>query len=117
MNSPARAPATANPAAIAYTAALEVIAAAEPGIAAAIVGELASQRRQLKLIASETTLGFGTSEMDEIADIITTALHATTVPSAAAKAKYILDAQVAAGCRTRCADLLSRHPLYPGIEL
>src|SRR5271155_5403974 len=40
-------------AAVAYTAALETIAAAEPDIAAAIAGELASQRRQLKLIASE----------------------------------------------------------------
>jgi len=30
-----------------------VIAASEPGVAAAIAGELASQRRQLKLIASE----------------------------------------------------------------
>src|ERR1700677_4017374 len=40
-------------AAVAYTAALETIAAVEPDVAAAIVGELASQRRQLKLIASE----------------------------------------------------------------
>jgi hypothetical protein len=28
-----------------------------------------------------------------------------------------LDAQVAAECRERCADLLSRHPLYPRIQL
>ncbi len=40
-------------AAIAYRSALEVIAAAEPQVAGAIVGELESQRRQLKLIASE----------------------------------------------------------------
>ena len=54
MNSPATAPVNAtNPAAVAQAAALEVIAAAEPGVAAAIAGELASQRRQLKLIASE----------------------------------------------------------------
>jgi glycine hydroxymethyltransferase len=64
-----------------------------------------------------TTLGFGTSEMDEIAGIITAALHATVPASATAKAKYTLDPAVAAGCRARCADLLSRHPLYPGIEL
>ena len=38
---------------IAYRSALEVISAAEPDVAAAIVGELESQRRQLKLIASE----------------------------------------------------------------
>jgi len=43
------------PAAIgtAYRSAIEVIAAAEPDVAQAIAGELASQRRQLKLIASE----------------------------------------------------------------
>jgi glycine hydroxymethyltransferase len=39
--------------AIAYRSALEVISAAEPDVAKAIVGELESQRRQLKLIASE----------------------------------------------------------------
>src|ERR1700735_4450798 len=49
--SPARTPSPS--AAVAYMAALETIAAVEPDIAAAIVGELASQRRQLKLIASE----------------------------------------------------------------
>src|SRR5579872_2353200 len=45
--------ATTSPAAAAYASALSVIAAAEPDVAAAIAGELASQRRQLKLIASE----------------------------------------------------------------
>lgn len=39
--------------ATAYRAALEVIAGSEPAIAQAIVDELANQRRQLKLIASE----------------------------------------------------------------
>ena len=39
--------------AIAYRSALEVISAVEPDVAKAIVGELESQRRQLKLIASE----------------------------------------------------------------
>jgi glycine hydroxymethyltransferase len=64
-----------------------------------------------------TTLGFGPDELDEIADIFTAALGATKPASATAKAKYILDPKVAADCRDRCADLLSRHPLYPGIEL
>jgi glycine hydroxymethyltransferase len=64
-----------------------------------------------------TTLGFGTGEMDEIAAIITAALLATTPAATTAKAKYTLDAQVAAECRTRCADLLGRHPLYPRIQL
>jgi glycine hydroxymethyltransferase len=42
-----------SPAVTAYAAALKTIAAAEPDVADAIAGELASQRRQLKLIASE----------------------------------------------------------------
>src|SRR3984885_13892092 len=64
-----------------------------------------------------TTLGFGTGEMDEIADIITAALRATEPAATAAKAKYTLDDRVAAQSRARCADLLGRHPLYPGIQL
>jgi glycine hydroxymethyltransferase len=64
-----------------------------------------------------TTLGFGTGEMDEIADIITAALRATAPAAATAKAKYTMDARVAERCRARCADLLDRHPLYQGIEL
>src|ERR1700685_2669307 len=39
--------------ALAYRSALEVIAASEPDVAEAIVGELESQRRQLELVASE----------------------------------------------------------------
>src|ERR1035441_232798 len=53
MNSPVNAPTATDSAAVAYAAALDVIRAAEPDVAAAIAGELASQRRQLKLIASE----------------------------------------------------------------
>jgi glycine hydroxymethyltransferase len=64
-----------------------------------------------------TTLGFGPDELDEIAGIITAALRATTPASGTARAKYILDARIAADCRARCADLLGHHPLYPGIEL
>jgi glycine hydroxymethyltransferase len=64
-----------------------------------------------------TTLGFGTGELDEVADVIVTALRATTPANATAKAKYDLDPATAAACRARCADLLSRHRLYPEIEL
>jgi glycine hydroxymethyltransferase len=64
-----------------------------------------------------TTLGFGPAEMDEIAEIITVALRATAPAAAGARAKYTLDDQVAVSSRARCADLLSRHPLYPGIQL
>ncbi len=44
---------TDSPVATAYRSALDVIGAVEPGVAGAIAGELESQRRQLKLIASE----------------------------------------------------------------
>ncbi len=67
-----------------------------------------------------TTIGMGTAEMDEVADIIVTALG-STAPTAASsgpsKAKYTLTDGTAAACRTRCADLLGRFPLYPGIDL
>jgi glycine hydroxymethyltransferase len=64
-----------------------------------------------------TTLGFGPAEMDEIAEIITAALRATAPAAAGARAKYTLDHRVAASSRERCAELLGRHPLYPGIQL
>ena len=67
-----------------------------------------------------TTLGFGPAEMDEIADIISTALRATTAktsPSGLSHAHYALDHGTAAQCRQRCADLLDRFPLYPTVEL
>jgi len=64
-----------------------------------------------------TTLGLSADEMDEVADIIATVLRSTAPATATAKAKYVLDESVAAAGRQRCADLLARHPLYPGIEL
>jgi glycine hydroxymethyltransferase len=64
-----------------------------------------------------TTLGLGTDEMDEVADVIVTALRATSPAGAGARAKYAIDSTVAEACRARCADLLAKHPLYPGIEL
>jgi glycine hydroxymethyltransferase len=64
-----------------------------------------------------TTLGFNTGELDEAADVIVTALRATTPANATAKAKYNQDPATAEACRARCADLLSRHRLYPEIEL
>ncbi|HEX4833566.1 MAG TPA: glycine hydroxymethyltransferase [Trebonia sp.] len=64
-----------------------------------------------------TTLGLSADEMDEVADVIATTLRATAPEKATAKAKYTLDPAVAAAGRQRCADLLAKHPLYPGIEL
>jgi glycine hydroxymethyltransferase len=64
-----------------------------------------------------TTLGLSAGEMDEVADIIAATLRAAEPAKAGAKAKYTLDAAVAEQGRQRCADLLAKHPLYPGIEL
>lgn len=67
-----------------------------------------------------TTLGLGPDELDEVAAIMVDALHATT-PAAASngpsKARFVLAADVADGCRRRAADLLARFPLYPTIQL
>jgi glycine hydroxymethyltransferase len=64
-----------------------------------------------------TTLGFGPQEMDEVADIFVTALRATSPQGGGSRAKYTIEASVAQACRKRCADLLTAHPLYPGVEL
>jgi glycine hydroxymethyltransferase len=61
-----------------------------------------------------TTRGVDAAGMDEIADLIDTVLRATT-PSG--KARYVLADGVAERIRSRSADLLARHPLYPGLEL
>jgi glycine hydroxymethyltransferase len=67
-----------------------------------------------------TTLGMGTAEMDEVADIIA-ALLAGAEPTAASSgpslAKYRIDAGLVDKSRGRCADLLGRFPLYPDIDL
>jgi glycine hydroxymethyltransferase len=63
-----------------------------------------------------TTLGFGADDLDEVADLITTVLSATTA-AAGSKARYSLPARVAEAGRARAGDLLARHPLYPDIHL
>jgi glycine hydroxymethyltransferase len=64
-----------------------------------------------------TTLGFSQDELDEVADVIVTALRATTPATSTAKAKYAIDAGIAQACRSRCGDLLAHHRLYREIEL
>jgi len=68
-----------------------------------------------------TTLGFGFGEFEEVADIIATTLQATTPVLTASgntsKAKYTAEPVTAARARSRSADLLARHPLYPAIDL
>ncbi|GII24995.1 glycine hydroxymethyltransferase [Planosporangium mesophilum] len=68
-----------------------------------------------------TTLGMGTDEVTEIADVITSVLSQTK-PAAddkggTSKAKFNLSESVVDGARKRVADLLAKHPLYPEIDL
>src|SRR5438309_1497334 len=67
-----------------------------------------------------TTLGLGVPDFDEVADLITLALRATRPVTANGKqsqARYTIPPEITAQCRSRCADLLERFPLYPTIEL
>jgi glycine hydroxymethyltransferase len=68
-----------------------------------------------------TTLGLGPDEIDEAADIIVTALQATTpapAPSGGrSRARFEQPAAMTDACRQRAADLLARFPLYPTIDL
>jgi glycine hydroxymethyltransferase len=72
-----------------------------------------------------TTLGMGPDEMREIAEIVAAVLRATSTgvvasgPNAGKPSlvQFDIDERVAAMARARSADLLARHPLYPGIEL
>ena len=68
-----------------------------------------------------TTLGMGPGELEEVADIVVTALRATTPlrtkSGGLSQARYAIEPAVATGCRRRCADLLDRFPLYPTIRL
>jgi glycine hydroxymethyltransferase len=65
-----------------------------------------------------TTIGLGTSDMDEVADIITGVLQAaepTQASNGPSLAKFALDPKVIEATRARCAELLSRHPLYASL--
>ncbi|PJN21479.1 serine hydroxymethyltransferase [Kitasatospora sp. CB02891] len=63
-----------------------------------------------------TTRGLGAAEFDEVADLIHTVLS-TTSAAGSSKAQYLLDAGVRDAVAKRAVDLLSEHPLYPGITL
>jgi glycine hydroxymethyltransferase len=72
-----------------------------------------------------TTLGMGENEMREIGGIIGTVLQATSAGTVASgphqgqpsKVQFRLEPSIVEQARSRVADLLKRHPLYPGIEL
>ena len=68
-----------------------------------------------------TSRGFTTSDMDEVAAMITDVLKKTTPTTTKdgkpGKAKYELAPEVAEGSKDRAAKLLDLHPLYPDFEI
>ena len=68
-----------------------------------------------------TSRGFTTSDMDEVAAMITEVLKKTTPTTTKdgkpGKAKYELTQEVADGSKDGAAKLLDLHPLYPGLTL
>lgn len=68
-----------------------------------------------------TSRGFTTSDFDRIAELICDTLSQTTPTStksgAASKAKYAIADGVADKTHQAASELLTNHPLYPGLEL
>ncbi|MFV0257023.1 MAG: glycine hydroxymethyltransferase [Acidimicrobiales bacterium] len=68
-----------------------------------------------------TTLGMTPGDMDEVADIICSVLGSaeptTTSAGTPSQAKFDLGDTARDSARTRSADLLARHPLYPTVGL
>jgi glycine hydroxymethyltransferase len=68
-----------------------------------------------------TTLGMGAQEMQEIAAILHSVLASTKAggkkDGEPSQVKFETEPGVVDAARSRVADLLARHPLYPGIDL
>jgi glycine hydroxymethyltransferase len=68
-----------------------------------------------------TSRGFGATEFDRVAELITDVLRGTRPVATAAgtpgKAKYVTDEGLADRTRAAAAELLRQHPLYPGLDL
>ena len=68
-----------------------------------------------------TTRGFGHAEFDRVAELMVDVLSGTTPRTTAAgvpsKATYDLADGVVERTRAASAELLEKHPLYPGLEL
>jgi len=68
-----------------------------------------------------TTRGFGHAEFDRVAELIVEVLSnteaGTTKAGGPSKASYTLAGGVAAKIKDASAELLDKHPLYPGLEL
>jgi glycine hydroxymethyltransferase len=68
-----------------------------------------------------TTRGFGADEFDRVAELIADVLGGTTPTTTSSgepsRAKYTLTDGLADRTRAAAAELLARHPLYPGLDL
>jgi glycine hydroxymethyltransferase len=68
-----------------------------------------------------TTRGFGHDEFDTVAELIVHVLQntrpGTTKAGGPSKATYTLEDGVAQKVKDASAELLDKHPLYPGLEL
>ena len=68
-----------------------------------------------------TTRGFGHDEFDKVAELVVDVLSntqpGTTKAGDASKASYVLADGVADRVRAQSAEMLDKHPLYPGLEL
>ncbi|CAA9338642.1 MAG: Serine hydroxymethyltransferase [uncultured Nocardioidaceae bacterium] len=68
-----------------------------------------------------TTRGFGHDEFDRVAELVVDVLRntepGTNKAGAPSKATYTVADGVAAGTRAAAAELLDKHPLYPGLDL
>jgi glycine hydroxymethyltransferase len=68
-----------------------------------------------------TTRGFGHDEFDKVAELVVDVLShtqpGTTKAGGPSKATYTLADGVAERVKAASAELLDKHPLYPGLEL
>jgi len=68
-----------------------------------------------------TTRGFGHDEFDTVADLIVQVLSntqpGTTKAGGPSKASYVLADGIAAKVKDASAEMLDKHPLYPGLNL
>ena len=75
----------------------------------------------LARVEAEVTRGFGAAEFDKVADLVDQVLSNTSAGTnkagAPSKATYNIADGIADRVRDQSAELLDKHPLYPGLEL
>ncbi len=68
-----------------------------------------------------TTRGFGATEFDNVADLVVQVLDGTspgtTKAGTPSRASYELGDGIAEKVHAAAAEMLERHPLYPGLDL